>query len=45
MTPAWACGALELHFPQSIEVNPGGGRGGLGFRVATALPEPKIAGP
>lgn len=39
MAPAWACGARELHFPESIEVNPSGGRGGLGFRVTTALPK------
>lgn len=39
MTPTRAGDALGLHFPQSIEANPGGGRGGLGFRVTTDLPE------
>lgn len=38
-TPAWACDAPGLHFPQSTEANPGGGRGGLELRVTTALPE------
>lgn len=39
MTPSRAGDALGLHFPQSIEANPGGGRGGLRLRVTTDLPE------